>query len=234
MKYCVLDENTTNKLFNLEPNINPNCSENCFNKNVKFDVQSSKCTQSCNQNYYELNSECYMNNPDNSLSFYLDADGIYRLCYNKCQNCSKSRNKTINNCDICKDGYIFLNDSLAYHNNCYIQCKYYYYFGEDNIYFCTKSDECPLSHNKIIKGKNKCINDCQKDDEYIYEYNNTCLKKCPENTKMYYEEKKCLESLIQVNLNLKEYVIIIYQMMHITSYKMKKYLLIIIQILNIY
>ena len=135
-----------------------------------------------------------MNNPDNSLSFYLDADGIYRLCYNKCQNCSKSRNKTINNCDICKDGYIFLNDSLAYHNNCYIQCKYYYYFGEDNKYFCTKSDECPLSYNKIIKGKNKCINDCQKDDEYIYEFNNTCLKKCPENTKMYYEEKKCLES----------------------------------------
>ena len=136
--YCIEDNYTKNKLI---PDKISYCSDICFQNNIKFYMDHNICTQSCNESYYELKNECYMNNPDNSLSFYLDEDNIYRVCYNKCQNCSKSGNKTINNCDICKNGYSFLNDSLAYHNNCYKQCKYYYYFDKHKKYFCTKSSK---------------------------------------------------------------------------------------------
>ena len=190
--YCIEDNYTKNKLI---PDKISYCSDICFQNNIKFYMDHNICTQSCNESYYELKNECYMNNPDNSLSFYLDEDNIYRVCYNKCQNCSKSGNKTINNCDICKNGYSFLNDSLAYHNNCYKQCKYYYYFDKHKKYFCTKSSKCPLSYNKIIQEKNKCIDDCKNDGEYVYDYNNSCLKECP--IKTYEEEKLCLDECYQ-------------------------------------
>ena len=46
----------------------------------------------------------------------------------------------------------------------------------------------------MISEKNKCVNDCKKDNEYIYEYNNTCLNKCPTDKKMDFDDKKCVQS----------------------------------------
>ena len=126
-------------------------------------------------------------------NYYIDNnDNIYKECYSTCKKCKKSGNEINNNCKECIDNYIFLNDSLATSENCYNICDLYYYFDENNIYICTQS--CPPQYSKIIEPKKKCIDDCKKDDEYIYEFNNTCLKECPEYNKIYYEEKKCLES----------------------------------------
>ena len=36
--------------------------------------------------------------------------------------------------------------------------------------------------SKIIFDKKKCIDNCYKDYEYIYEYNNLCYKSCPNGT----------------------------------------------------
>ena len=41
---------------------------------------------------------------------------------------------------------------------------------------------CPEEYNKLIKEKNMCIDDCQKDDIYKYEYNNICYKNYPIET----------------------------------------------------
>ena len=102
-------------------------------------------------------------------------------------------NKTNHNCDICKNSYIFLNDSESIPQNCYKKCNYYYYFDESNKYFCSDSDICPIKFNKLIEPKKKCVEDCKNDNEYLYEYNNTCLKECPLNTKLYENIKLCLD-----------------------------------------
>ena len=61
----------------LIPDKTSNCSDICFRENIKFDMEHNICTQSCNEHYYEFKNECYMNNPDNSLSFYLDFVFLY-------------------------------------------------------------------------------------------------------------------------------------------------------------
>ena len=37
-------------------------------------------------------------------------------------------------------------------------------------------------NNKLVKEKNKCIDVCENDNIYKYEYNNICSEKCPNNT----------------------------------------------------
>ena len=75
-----------------------------------------------------------------------------------------------------------MNDSQNYSlNNCYIECgENYYYFNSSNKYHCTDIKKCPDNY-KLIKEKNKCIDNCTKDDEYHFEFNNSCLKECPAN-----------------------------------------------------
>ena len=51
------------------------------------------------------------------------------------------------------------------------------------IYKCTENQNCPEKYNKIIKQKNKCIDECTKDDIYKYEYNYACYEYCPPETK---------------------------------------------------
>ena len=68
-----------------------------------------------------------------------------------------------------------------------------YYFNESNKYTCTESYSCPPKYKFLISQKNKCIDECIKDDEYMYNYNSNCYKKCPLNTKTDIEKKECLE-----------------------------------------
>ena len=110
--------------------------------------------------------------------YFLDNDKAYKPCFNACKSCSNEGNETNNNCLECKDKYRFLNDSQTDDNNCYEECnENYYYFDSLNKYHCT--EECPDGY-KLIQEKNKCIDNCSKDDEYRYEFNNSCLKECPE------------------------------------------------------
>ena len=46
----------------------------------------------------------------------------------------------------------------------------------------------------MIFQKNKCVNNCKKDNEYLYEYNNSCLNECPKDKKIDIKDKICLES----------------------------------------
>ena len=97
---------------------------------------------------------------------------IYKKCFKNCKYCYGEGNETINNCKECNDNYIFISDSI-YINNCYEKCNFYYYFDESNNYYC--SEACPEKY-KLINEKNKCVDKCDNDDTYIYEYNNICYK----------------------------------------------------------
>ena len=50
----------------------------------------------------------------------------------------------------------------------YNKCQNYFYFDKFNNYICTENKECPGKYNKLIKEKNKCIDECVKDNIYKY------------------------------------------------------------------
>ena len=198
LKICINDEDTQNVLKSTGKKFN--CSDICFKDNIKIDLKTNKCIEYCNDSEYkyEYDNYCYDTCPNTTFlktnneylcldktkgdNYYYDKDKkVFRECYNTCKTCNKEGNKTNNNCIECKDGFMFLNNSLN-ETNCYEISQYYYYFNEYNKYVCTEEKECPLNFNKLIKDKNKCINDCTKDDVYKYEYNYICYDHCPNGT----------------------------------------------------
>ena len=157
---------------------NIKCKE-CSSESIKYDL----CIN-CNDNYYQK-----FNDSSNILSFincynYLDGyyldNNIYKPCYFNCKKCNEYGDENNNKCIECNDNYIFINDSKIA-SNCYQKCEYYYYFDQNNEYHCTSNNECPEDY-KLIKEKNKCINNCINDSDYKFEYNNSCYKYCPEGT----------------------------------------------------
>ena len=137
------------------------------------------------EDYYKYNSsynyqnyfDCYSN-----LEGYFLKNNYFYKCYSLCNECLDLGDETNHNCTKCINNYTFINDTTK-KNNCYPICDNYYYFNELNDYICTENKNCPFyNYNKLIKEKNKCIDDCSKDDTYKYEYNNLCYLYCPEGT----------------------------------------------------
>ena len=200
LKICLLDLDT--QILLDTQNRKFDCSDKCFPKNYKFDLKNDKCKEFCNQSEYkyEFNNICYEICPNTTYlsdndeylclnkteedNYYFDSDkGIYKECYHSCKKCNERGDEINNKCIQCKEGYLFLNESLSETlNNCYNKCPYNYYFNEFNDYACTDIDACPPNYNKLIKEKKKCIDDCKKDNIYQYEYNNTCYLQCPNGT----------------------------------------------------
>ena len=205
IKYCVEDLET--KYLLIGDNY-ANCSDICFKEDRILDIEQKTCIETCAQGQFVFKGECHEKCPNNSYillrkgnhictdiipeNYYLDDnDGIYKECYNNCKKCRQPGNETINNCDECQNGFIFINESFVPPQNCYKKCEYYYYFNESNKYTCI--NECPLKYNKLIEQKNKCIDTCKNSNDYIYEYNNICLKECPINTKIDLNNNKCYD-----------------------------------------
>ena len=59
------------------------------------------------------------------------------------------------------------------------------------------SYNCFSEAYKIIVEKKQCINECNSDDTYVYEYNNKCLKDCPNGTAV--ENNKCKDITTDIN-----------------------------------
>ena len=134
------------------------------------------------------------NNNDNALicldknpeGYYLDIDGFYKKCFKNCKFCFGPWTEIDNNCTICKPNYFFFDDS-SYKNNCYQKCPHYYYFAQQNRYICTNN--FTGIHDKLINSRNKCIDKCENDNIYKYEYNNICYKECSDDINKNIEEK---------------------------------------------
>ena len=158
------------------------------------DIKCKECSEeslieglciSCNNDagFYPIINEtinnkfrnCYNNFTGNYLK-----DNIFYPCFSFCFSCSKGGGLFEHNCDECKSGYTFLNETDK-KGNCYQKCENYYYFDKTNEYKCTSKRECPSSQSKLIAEKGKCIDECYNDDTYKYEYNKKCYKKCPDN-----------------------------------------------------
>ena len=160
------------------------CNIKCNNYSLDS-IQNNLCI-SCNnkKGYYPIinnnsndNSfiDCY-NNPN---GFFLD-NNIYKPCYSTCKKCNGNGDKKNHYCIECIDNLFF--NTYEKDNNCYEKCNNYYYFDSDGKYHCTNNYNCPEEQNKLIINKNKCIDNCTKDDIYQYEYNNSCYENCPKRT----------------------------------------------------
>jgi len=124
-------------------------------------------------NYYE----CY--NQDTMPSGYYLDNYIYKPCFSRCKTCNYEGNEDINNCTSCKKNYIFRPDEVN-STNCVIKCPYYYYVLFDQ-YSCTDNNQCPLEASLLIRDRGQCIDSCNNDNEYSYQYNYECVSKCPED-----------------------------------------------------
>ena len=65
------------------------------------------------------------------------------------------------------------------------------------------SDECFGNKSNVVGSKKICVEKCEEDEYYKYEYNHVCMKKCPVGTHHKYEE----EYLCQRDVKCKEFKI---------------------------
>ena len=188
--------------------------KNCPGRYNKITIDETKCLDECRYDEiyrFEYKDICYEKCPDNTYiientkdfkclekapsDYYLDLKSeMYKKCYESCKQCSNGGNKTIHNCDICIDDFIFYDKSKNNNfGNCFPKCDYYYYLDKLNEFHC--NEICPEEY-KIIIEKKKCIDICQNDEIYRYEYNNTCFQTCPNNTIQNESDFKCYDIAI--------------------------------------
>ena len=147
------------------------CPPDALNKDL--------CTK-CNKDFYSMENDpsnigeyinCYKGP---FKGYYIDKDEqMFKKCYFTCEECEIKGNDTFHNCLECNGNFTF-NISFNNYTNCYQKCPYYYYFGNDNNYYCTINDSCPndypyLSKNGLECSKNEIKNETQ-DILYINTY----------------------------------------------------------------
>ena len=116
---------------------------------TKVALELNLCNK-CNEkdNYYpkendESNYGEYIECYKEIDGYYLDKDNsIFKKCFNTCKTCEIEGNSEIHNCLICNTNYPYAINTSDYYN-CYIECKFYYYFKNKN-YKCTKDEICPI------------------------------------------------------------------------------------------
>ena len=176
----IIIENSSN---NINNEIKKNCSEKC--QNCSLLSNNKNLCLICNKvkGYYpkindNLDNNSLINCYKDPEGYYLDIE-IYKPCFNSCKNCNKSGDIEQNNCLECFPNNILID------SNCYRSCPYFYFFDSlnNNNYTCTLKNECPINYKYLIEEKNQCIENCEKDNIYKYEYNNKCYRLCPYNIK---------------------------------------------------
>ena len=185
-----------------------NCYYNCtpgFNASGHcrcFDTKCEQCSEeslehdlciTCKENYFkkeidETNVKGYINCYQDPENYYLkdknktNVNNFYKQCYETCKYCEHSGDYHNQYCLNCSDDYPFpikkINDSLTTYN-CYINCSYYYYFNETNIYKCTNELNCPNNFSKLIDGERECVKNCSALEKKKYEYQGKCYEQCP-------------------------------------------------------
>ena len=161
-------------------------------------LKKGLCTK-CNDEYYQMENDVsnmgeYINCYKNINGYYLDRnDTLFKKCYYTCKTCEKEGDNINHNCLKCKPDYSFEISNNNY-INCYEKCNNAYYFDNNNNFHCLYNNTCPDDYNKLIIEKMKCVNNCETDDIYKYEYNNICYKELPTYITSYISQENYLEN----------------------------------------
>ena len=202
--YCINDAYTKNLILPINAFSFCSDSCYLFNY-TKIDYYNQRCLDSCEKSdntKFEYKGVCYLSCPSNTLmlgylcidndideynrynieyddgnqpiGYYKDSNNVFKQCYDTCKYCDGEGIETNNNCRECKPNSRFL-DVFDNDKNCYPECEFYYYFDTANKYHCTETDVCPNEFKKLIPVKKRCIDNCEKDDIYKYNYHDICL-----------------------------------------------------------
>ena len=170
-----------------------NFSENNFmisNNNINFSDNNFIISNTDNSINFSDNN-FIISNTDNNINF-IDNNIIISNTNNN--NINFTGNSTMtsnidntmeisytnNNMVISNTNNTIMISDIIEEENCYMNCsKYFYIDNIINVCFCTKTLECPKQYNKLIEEKRQCINKCEGDEEYKYEFRNKCYKECP-------------------------------------------------------
>ena len=212
LKICINNIETLKKLQKQEIN---NCKDICLSKNLKIIKKYLTCIDDCTKSEfkYEFNNYCLDICPEETYvsdsieykcllknsedTYYFDNNKkVFKKCYKTCKECSTGGTEINHNCIQCKDGFTFLSDS-QFIKNCKKQCKEYSY-NEGNDYIL--SEKCPEKYNKLIEEECKCIDKCENDNKYKYEYNNKCYEDCPVGT--YKNGNNCITNEEDKNIKI--------------------------------
>jgi len=196
----IINELKQSEEYLTEGNIKDSPLEKCEKINEES-LKLNLCIKCNNKKvYYPLNDPLIINNSDfiecvnegtKPSNFYFNfVAQTYDKCYESCSSCIYGGNENENNCSICAINYIFEPYKIG-SKNCVKKCPYFYYLSSDNEYKCTNKSQCLGEKFLFIKKKLECIDNCDKDDIYMYQYNGECISKCPENTQSN-QNKICL------------------------------------------
>ena len=223
------EEENLEKIENISENENNNCIlEKCSQCNDES-INLNLCKK-CNirKKYYPINRDlgfqrnqyidCY-NKTTKPKGFYLDKEAKeYKLCYLYCKTCDFGGDGNENNCTSCKNNLI-LKPDIPNSSNCVAQCIYFYYY-QNNRYKCTDIEKCPDNYQLEVKEKRKCIDKCEYDDLYIYQYDAECYKEIPEGTRYDTTDKICKDIDIE-NCILKEKILRLKSNNNMTEHEIK-------------
>ena len=174
------------------------CDENskklnlCINCNKENDFYPVITEKQQPQKYYE----CYKKTSSNPERYYFE-DDKFMPCYETCLTCNEGGNPKDHKCLSCDVDHMFRPDHSP-EANCIAKCKFYYIspYGQ---YKCLDILQCPEESKLLIEDKNKCIDDCKKDNEYQYQYNGKCFEHCPDNTEYEDNIKVCKDIDIDID-----------------------------------
>ena len=210
LTYCAHQQSGRIREILSSKNAQNDCSNICFSEDNNY-IYKNACYKDCPKGTQvsssnellcvDLNCEYYYNYEQTGCiteikdGYYLKDEELKTIdkCHTDCKTCDKGEEEGNTNClickyfdsgncvDECKKGYIVIPE-INKEKNCYKECDFYYYIDSSNEYKCTEIEECPHGYNKLIREKNKCIDECSKDGDFQYEYNNECYNTCPTDT----------------------------------------------------
>ena len=168
------------------------CYETCQLCNELGNSLEHKCT-ACPNKYTQNDTNCY---EICDYFYYFDLNGVYHCTDNdECPSITPNKLVERKICiKDCSDEEVY---NITYKNRCYKPCSIYYYDLE-GIYTCTNEEKCPEKYN-LIAEKKMCIDDCKKDDIYIYMHAGICLDapyipKCNDSSMFIIKETgECIE-----------------------------------------
>ena len=177
IKYCKCVDNDESCLY---------CSNNTI-------MNNSLCIK-CNQGYYEKendNTNEYKECFKNPIGYYLDInESVYKRCYFSCEKCEIKGNNKTHNCLECNDNYPVEFKIYNNYSNCFQNCSYYFYFDEDNNYYCTSDNSCPDEY-PILEGK-----ECKKNNK-ITNIEGILKVNCSNSSKTKEEEIKYYDTILK-------------------------------------
>ena len=161
------------------------CDEDSISKNLCISCNKEKDFYFLYDDLWNNENKHYIdcvNNITKPSNYYFNKiNEAYEPCYFTCATCDYGGDETNNNCTSCEKNLIFVPNFIN-SKNCIYKCQYFYYYTNLGQYKCTEDRVCPEYYSLLIKERDKCINKCEKDNIYKYQYNGECFKDCPINT----------------------------------------------------